>query len=471
MASGHGAVAGFSELLVFLLALIAGTGCSLTSKILLDMHSTGMTGEKETFSYPLFQTLGMFVGMTAALVVHAAVINFKIPFPGYKHKDKKSYNALNDDLEEEDQPLPLWMYFILIIPAMFDLTATALCMYGLRHINVSIYQMLRGGAIIFVAILKHFVLRDKLKKFMWIGVLFNVLSIVLVGLTAVMSSDQNENNTYANKDPMTGVILVLSGAFVQSLQYAFEEKVMSMDIGAPPLLLVGMEGLWGTLICVTILYPIAYFSPGEDHGSYENPFNTYAMIANSKAIQTMFIFYFFSILAYNILACLVTFMLNSVWHAILDNFRPITVWATSMYIYYEISNKFGEKWTSYSWLQLLGMMVLLYGTAVYNAPNAGSIKLTGSFQHFFMDFSDEYEEVETENVPMVPIHAPEESSPEMKPSHMSNISPFLKPKRVPSMSCDPNKSPAKAMNYGSGQGSGQSYQMTQIPPKKKMSFA
>jgi drug/metabolite transporter (DMT)-like permease len=59
------------------------------------------------------------------------------------------------------------MYYILFFPAMFDLVATALCMYGLLYVNVSVYQMLRGSAIIFVAILKHFALGDKLYKFQW----------------------------------------------------------------------------------------------------------------------------------------------------------------------------------------------------------------------------------------------------------------------------------------------------------------
>jgi len=30
----------------------------------------------------------------------------------------------------------------------------------------------------------------------------------------------------------------------------------------------------------------------------------------------------------------VTFMLSSVWHAILDNFRPITIWAVELYMFY-----------------------------------------------------------------------------------------------------------------------------------------
>lgn len=99
---------------------------------------------------------------------------------------------------------------------------------------------------------------------------------------------------------------------------------MSMDIPAPPLLLIGMEGFWGSIYCICILYPAAYFLKGSDHGSVENIFNTIAMIANSKEIRFVFLLYFLSVFLYNMLSILVTYMLSAIWHAILDNFRPIT---------------------------------------------------------------------------------------------------------------------------------------------------
>jgi hypothetical protein len=84
--------------------------------------------------------------------------------------------------------------------------------------------------------------------------------------------------------------------------------------------------------------------------------------------------------------------------AILDNFRPITVWGTDMFIYYAIaeSGNFGEPWTQWSWVQLLGMAVLLFGTAVYNAPNPGSVRLKGQWYSFGVDLTAEYDEVEAE---------------------------------------------------------------------------
>jgi hypothetical protein len=195
---------------------------------------------------------------------------------------------------------------------------------------------------------------------------------------------------------LLGILLVMLGAFVQSMQFVFEEKVMTMDDAAPPLLLIGMEGVWGSAICLFILYPLAYYLPGDDHGRYEDGFNTMYMVMHSSTIQVAFVVYFFAIFGYNLFAVLVTFSLNSIWHAILDNFRPITVWGTDMFIFYALTSSFGEPWTTYAWIQVLGMAVLLYGTAVYNAPNAGSIRLDGQWYVLGLNFGHEYEEVEKE---------------------------------------------------------------------------
>lgn len=137
---------------VFVAALAAGTVCSLSSKVLMSMQSTGMSGQTETFSYPLFQTFGMFLGVTGGLALHYLVECFRIPFPGYNHSAVNHYRTDNNedrsidsnDHESNKKPHPTWLYFILIFPAVFDLLATSLAMYGLMYVTVSVYQMLRG---------------------------------------------------------------------------------------------------------------------------------------------------------------------------------------------------------------------------------------------------------------------------------------------------------------------------------------
>ena len=216
-----------TELLIFVAAIVAGTACSICSKTMMELHGIGMTGQVEKFSKPLFQTFGMFLGMVFGLVMHWAVLKFKIPFPGYEFVIDSTDNS-NDVMmtmmmvssstgltlpterdplvkkgggttkkaqfatpttQQQQQTVPTWMYFFLAISAVFDLLATVLCMCGLRYIDVSIYQMLRGSGIIFVALMKQHVLRDQLYNYQWVGVLGNVTSVIFVGATAILSSE------------------------------------------------------------------------------------------------------------------------------------------------------------------------------------------------------------------------------------------------------------------------------------------
>lgn len=392
---------GAAELLIFITALVAGTACSLSSKVLLSMRSVGLTGEVEDFSFPLFQTLGMFVGMLASLPMHWLVVYFKIPFYGYSHLRPETGEYVSITGETSKTPpleVPMNVMMLLIIPALCDLIATALAMFGLQHVSVSLYQILRGSCIVFTALANKFILKKNVRKFQWVGICWNVVSIGLVGITATLSSNNRSSEELAvmtekEKDPLLGIFYILCGAVVQSIQYVFEERAMSDAVNVSPLVLTGMEGLWGTVICVVILYPAAWYFPGPDHGCIENPFNTLKMISNSTAIQNMFCLYFVCVFAYNILALLVTKMMDSVWHAILDNFRPITVWATDLFIFYFITVSFGEGVSQYSWIQVLAVFVLIYGTLIYNAPNRGSLELKGGAASCFLDFSHEYAEI------------------------------------------------------------------------------
>lgn len=217
---------------------------------------------------------------------------------------------------------------------------------------------------------------------MWIGVLFNIVAIALTGASALLESNTAPPSAHIasnERNSVFGVILILLGAFMQSMQYVAEEALMSSDWdmpAAPPMLLIGMEGLWGTIICIFVVYPIAYALPGDDHGSFENFFNTLVMVENSTEIQFMVIVYSVAIFVYNVMGCLVTYLLSAVWHAILDNFRPVTIWGADLGIYYlplllagvfptdSLLAASGEKWTVWSWLQLSGMCVLFCGTAM-----------------------------------------------------------------------------------------------------------
>ena len=55
-----------------------------------------------------------------------------------------------------------------------------------------------------------------------------------------------------------------------------------------------------------------------------------------------------------------------------------------------------EMWTPFSYIQIVGMGVLLYGTAIYNSPNDGSLLLEGQWWAFGIDLSEEYNAIRLE---------------------------------------------------------------------------
>lgn len=153
---------------------------------------------------------------------------------------------------------------------------------------------------------------------------------------------------------------------MQSLQYVYEEKVMSGDTKAPPWLLIGMEGLFGTLLVVLVVYPLAGIIPGSNHGVFEDLDNTLAQLSDNPALVQLSIAFCVLVFILNSFSVLVTYMLSSVWHAILDNFRPISIWAVELLMYGATGGVHGERWSSGSYLQLAGLAVMLIGTAIYN---------------------------------------------------------------------------------------------------------
>lgn len=196
---------------------------------------------------------------------------------------------------------------------------------------------------------------------MWIGIAVNSAAMVMVGAAGFLDTGSG-----AGSNPRLGIALILASCFTQGVQYVFEEKIMAND-NCPPLVVIGMEGFWGTLTTLLIAVPVAWAIPGGDCGSYENVWDSFAMMRNSEPIRWMVVSFFISITGYNTMSIYVTQYLSAIWHAILDNFRPISIWGTDLLIYYFITAQtFGECLTQNSYLQFLGMLLLFLGTATYN---------------------------------------------------------------------------------------------------------
>jgi drug/metabolite transporter (DMT)-like permease len=146
---------------------ITGSINTITTKLADIQKSEGIDGDKEEFNHPFVQAVGMFMGEFLCLIAFKALWAF---------------NKVTDRPNKEVTPFnPL----IFVLPAICDMTATS-CMYvGLNWTYASVFQMLRGSVIIFTGIFSVLFLKRKLKGYHWLGMLFVLAGLFLVGIASI----------------------------------------------------------------------------------------------------------------------------------------------------------------------------------------------------------------------------------------------------------------------------------------------
>jgi hypothetical protein len=378
-----------AQFIAFSAGLIMGTGSTLTIKIAYSLNGTDSHGINRPFEKPLSTTFVMFLAMFFSLPTYYLITTFQqccSTRTSIISKQSKSSNNENSHInspllhdlaggecDEDDHVvassgLTTRLFFLLLVPALFDLLGTALAKVGLMYCDVSTYQLVRCTVIVFTAIAKQ-CLGQRLPPHVWAGVVIITTAMIFVSASSLIEAADDTTpivGSGVRKDPKIGIVFLMLSCVVASLQYVFEEKVMSED-GAHPLIVVGMEGFWGICLFVTTVFPWAYILPGSDVGSLENVYDSWIMARSNVHLQYALGGFFVTVALYNVMAVYLTHLMSSVWHAILDCFRPVSVWGTDLLLFYVVSTgTFGEPWTNWSYLELAGMLLLFFGTAVFN---------------------------------------------------------------------------------------------------------
>jgi len=339
--------------------ILSGTLNTLTTKMQFTTVSENEHGDEVPFAKPWFGTFNMLFAMALVGVVDKCVRCFRPP-----------------QLQPDSEYLPLdragaagksYLQKVLLIavPAAFDLVATAFCCVGMLYIPASVWQMLKGGSIIFCAILSITFLKRRMFSFNWIGLFLVVLGITLVGLSSILGS-QDQPSVGSASSIAFGMGLVLLGQVVQAAQVIAEEWLMK-DVDLPAMQIVGWEGLWGTLMMCIIVYPLLGSIPGQNMGVVESPYDTLVQLENNRWLQGLVVLYLFSCGTFNATGIAVTGALSAVHRMMLDASRTTVIWSIGLAVHYcwDKSSPFGEAWTPFSILQLVGFVVLVSGQAVY----------------------------------------------------------------------------------------------------------
>lgn len=316
---------GGSIYIFMIMMLISGTANTLLMKFQVMQQVPGVAGGAPMgFDHPFFQTLLMMIGELLCLFVY---------FMTREKTDKPSSSSS----------------WIFLVPCMCDWTATTLVNAAFVFIPASVVQMTRGAIVIFTCAFSSMFLGRKQHTYHLAGVFLVFLGITLVSLSAFINPTSHVAAGTSSFYRVVGISLCVTAQIFQASMLVYEEKIMSQHAAVPPLLVVGMEGLFGIFIGMGLL---AIVNP---LGIESTPAAFYQM-SHSTPLLAACVASIFSIAFFNYSGVTVTQKASAVARSTIDCSRTILIWAVELAV----------GWNVFNWIQLSGFVLLACGTMLYN---------------------------------------------------------------------------------------------------------
>lgn len=283
---------------------------------------------------------------------------------------------------DERRPLVGLKVFMLALPACCDIAGTTLMNVGLLFVAASIYQMTRGALVLFVGLFSVLFLHRKLYLYQWSALFIVVLGVAIVGLAGAIAP-----NPQAQPEPKTAVqttllliraaaehlhatarapeavqtiigVLMIAGAQIfTATQFVLEEWILE-NYALEPLKVVGWEGIFGFIVTVIgmIVLHIAVGSTDKGRYGYFDTVEGWREVTHYRAVAVSSILIMISIGGFNFFGLSVTRSVSATARSTIDTCRTLFIWIVSL----------GLGWETFKWLQILGFVLLVYGTFLFN---------------------------------------------------------------------------------------------------------
>ena len=261
----------------------------------------------------------------------------------------------------------------LVPITLADLVATALISYGLLHVPLSTFLMLRHGQLLFAALIAV-LLRRTLNDLHKLGMSLSFSGVALVALAAILADPEKRAHT------ARGMAYVAVSQAVQAAQLTFEGYFLRdlSRVFETPTAMVGAEGCVGVVLMLCVVLPVAerpgWFPGGTDVGGVaENTSgDTVLMLRNSPHLIAILVAYVIGLVAYNYVGQQVSPMAGVASRTWLETLRTLACWFLAGCLHYGDSSVFEGESTTWqmSALQLMGFVMGTLGTLLYGRGDA-----------------------------------------------------------------------------------------------------
>ncbi|MCJ1432245.1 hypothetical protein MMC27_001601 [Xylographa pallens] len=347
--------------------------------------------QRHTFEQPVVQTAQMFIGEMGCWLVVAgfAIVNrFTSRSRGYSPIASDGLQEQNPILkplvakEEERVPMRGSRVLLLALPSCCDITGTTLMNVGLLYVAASIYQMTRGALVLFVGVFSVIFLRRRLFGYQWSALVIVVLGVGIVGLagaiapnpqakpeprsmveTAILlaraATDQVKATAQTPEALQTiiGVLMIAGAQIFTATQFVLEEWLLE-KYAIEPLKVVGWEGVFGFIITMLGFAVLHWTIGSTEQGRYGyfDAVEAWRQVTHYRAIAVSSVLIMISIGGFNFFGLSVTRSISATSRSTIDTCRTLFIWIVSLALH----------WETFKWLQIVGFVLLVYGTFLFN---------------------------------------------------------------------------------------------------------
>lgn len=291
------------------------------------------------FNRPFFAATVLFFGMSFTMIPYFLLRHNK---PGVTKVDKMTF--IN-----------------MIVPSLLEFIGQTMFLIGAMRIPMSLSLTLKGARVVFSALLLVLFLKRKLFAFHWVAIVLTLVGIIVSSLKEII--EPSSSKEFQTTDVLIGIALVLAGEFIRSMRTVLEEKLMK-KLKYDALLVVGLQGIYALVLSVPALFVVNAIETSK--GPLEDLQVTWNQFVSSSIVMGICFTTPITVPGLFVAGAYVTKLMSAVHNALTTIITNSIVWVLGVIVYF-IDNKRGEKLIPLSSVQLVGFIIVLFASLMYDA--------------------------------------------------------------------------------------------------------
>jgi drug/metabolite transporter (DMT)-like permease len=335
------------------------------------------------------QTFIIFIGQYFNLVFFYGRISLS-PTKRRNHFRKYKNRALMSGRQNEFSSLKIGFASIL------NCGASLMQLYALVVLSPSFFQMLLGCGIIFTPLISRVVLKKKIYRHTYIGMVISAVALVLISVASLLVTGMSKTDDELNT--LFAICIMIGGVFLGSLQRVYEEWLLD-KIETSAFRFVGLEGLFG-IICLFVVHILFYTYDRINGCNMFNIGNEFIQVFNSKPLIIISLVLVLSTTFYDLSGIVITRKMSATYRVVNDVAKVVIVWLVEI-VLYDIHND-NLTWLTYTLatiIRIVSYSLLILGNILINEITeitiCGLDKYFGRYQSAkidenLLDESEEY---------------------------------------------------------------------------------